>query len=428
MTSRSWKHHFALFLIGSTTVLLAGWYFDQLAWTAFGGLSLYATWHVVHIWRMHAWLKNSVPETPKSVGLWADVFSRIKSMEQRNRKQKKRYRRMIGDFRNVTNAFPDATLIVDKNNRITWFNQAAGMFLELDEIKDMGRPISHILRHPDFESWLKHDKSKSGKLEMPAPGMENTWLEISAVSIQKGRRLIILRDVSEIHNLDQIRKDFVTNVSHELRTPLTVMRGYLEIMHDRPDDELSVPFSRMLTQAIQMQSMLDDLLELSRLQDVVAHGAFEKVDVPSMLRQLQEQAGEISRGQHELQFDIDPGLRLIGNRSDLESAFRNLIVNAMKYTPEGGRISVSWSNSERGPALAVVDTGIGIPQREIPRLTERFYRVSSDRGRQSGGTGLGLAIVKHVLFAHDAQLEIQSDYGVGSRFICTFPPRRIPSD
>jgi len=428
MASRSWKYHFAYFLIGSATVLLAGWYFNRLAWTAFGGLSLYTAWHVIHIWRMHAWLKNSVPETPKSLGLWADLFSRIKSMEQRNRKQKKRYRRMIGDFRNVTNAFPDATLIVDKKNRLTWFNQAAGMFLELNEIKDMGRPISNILSHPDFESWLKQNENKSGRLEMPAPGKENSWLEISAVSIQKGRRLIILRDVSEIHNLNQMRKDFVTNVSHELRTPLTVMRGYLEIMQDRPDDELSVPFSRMLTQAIQMQTMLDDLLELSRLQDVIAADAFEKVDVPSMLCQLQEQAGEISRGQHELHFDIDPDLALIGNRSDLESAFRNLIVNAMKYTPEGGRVSVSWRNSESGPALAVVDTGIGIPKREIPRLTERFYRVSSDRGRKSGGTGLGLAIVKHVMSAHDAQLEIQSDYGVGSRFTCRFPLRRIPSD
>jgi two-component system phosphate regulon sensor histidine kinase PhoR len=251
------------------------------------------------------------------------------------------------------------------------------------------------------------------------------WLEISSVPIHKGRQLIIFRDISEVHHLDRVRKDFVTNVSHELRTPLTVMRGYLEILQDRPEDELTGPFRRMHAQAIQMQAMLDDLLELSRLQSLDEQGEIEPVDVPAILMQIKEQAQEISRGRHELQFQIDKDLHLLGKRSDLESAFRNLVVNALKYTPGGGEISVLWSNGERGPSLAVSDTGIGIPRREIPRLTERFYRVGSDRGRESGGTGLGLAIVKHVLSAHDAQLEIESDVGVGSRFTCIFPPHRI---
>jgi len=352
------------------------------------------------------------------------MFGRIESMEQRNKKQKKRYRRMIDDFRSVTDAFPDATLIIDKSARLTWFNEAAGKFLELNGETDIGRPVTNLVRSHEFEGWLPAGKKDGMKLEMPAPGKENTWLEISAVAIHKGRRLIILRDISEVHNLDRVRKDFVTNVSHELRTPLTVMRGYLEILQDRPEDELTDPFRRMHTQAIQMQSMLDDLLELSRLQAVDAHGELETVNVFAMLMQLKEQAEEISRGKHELRFDLDHDLTLVGNQSDLESAFRNLVVNALKYTPENGSISVAWFNSEQGPTLTVTDTGIGIPQREIPRLTERFYRVGSDRGRESGGTGLGLAIVKHVLSTHQAQLEIKSDFGVGSQFICIFPPQR----
>jgi two-component system phosphate regulon sensor histidine kinase PhoR len=425
MASRGWKNHLTVFLISGSIILLAGWYFGYFAWTALGVLGLYAAWHVVHIWRMAAWLENPTALPPKSIGLWADLFHRIDSMEQRNRKQKKRYRRMIGDFRNVTDAFPDATLIIDKNARLTWFNEAAGKFLKLNGETDIGRPVTNLLHSTDFENWLASRKKNNRKLEMAAPGESNIWLEISAVSIHKSRQLIILRDITDVHDLDRIRKDFVTNVSHELRTPLTVMRGYLEILQDRPEDELTEPFRRMHTQAIQMQSMLDDLLELSRLQAVDTHGEFEPIDVFAMLMQLKVQAEEISRGQHELQFEVDRDLALVGIKPDLESAFRNLIVNALKYTSEGGRISVNWSNSARGPTLTVNDSGIGIPQREIPRLTERFYRVGSDRGRKSGGSGLGLAIVKHVLSAHNAQLEIKSDFGVGSQFICRFPPQRM---
>ncbi|MEE8338628.1 MAG: ATP-binding protein, partial [Xanthomonadales bacterium] len=122
-----------------------------------------------------------------------------------------------------------------------------------------------------------------------------------------------------------------------------------------------------------------------------------------------------------LHFDVDAGLYLSGIASDIESAFRNLIINALDYTPQGGSISVSWSDTPHGPLLAVRDTGTGIPRREIPRLTERFYRVGSDRARQSGGTGLGLSIVKHVLNAHHASLTINSELGEGSEFACAFP-------
>lgn len=402
-------------------MLLTGWYFGQFALTALWSLALYTSWHLFNTLRLYVWLKNPAAEPPKSLGLWADLFNQVCSLEQRNRKQKKRYRRMIRDFRNVTNAFPDATLIIDRNASLSWFNQAAGDLLELKMESDIGRPVGNLLHNPEFRNWISSEIKEAGKLEILAPGKQNTWLEISSISIHKGRRLIIFRDVSDIRNLDQVRKDFVTNVSHELRTPLTVMRGYLEILQDRPEEELKSPLGRMHTQAVQMQSMLDDLLELSHLQDVDTERGLESVDVAAILLQLREQAEDISRGRHELRFEVDPKLGLTGVRSDLESAFRNLIVNALKYTPEGGRISVTWTDSGHGPTLTVTDTGIGIPQREIPRLTERFYRVGSDRGRESGGTGLGLAIVKHVLSAHNAQLEIKSDYGAGSQFTCRFP-------
>jgi two-component system phosphate regulon sensor histidine kinase PhoR len=224
--------------------------------------------------------------------------------------------------------------------------------------------------------------------------------------------------------VEQIRRDFVANISHELRTPLTVLQGYLELLQENESSDVSEAVARMLAQTAQMQMLLEDLLELSRLQSDEIHGEEEAVDIPAMLMQLKEQADELSRGRHELIFDVAPGLWMSGIASDLESAFGNLISNAIKYTPDGGTITVSWQDSEEGPQLAVRDTGIGVPGRDIPRLTERFYRVGSDRARQTGGTGLGLSIVKHVLNAHQATLKIESELGEGSVFTCTFPPER----
>lgn len=225
--------------------------------------------------------------------------------------------------------------------------------------------------------------------------------------------------------MDQIRQDLIANISHELRTPLTVLQGYLELLEEHRSSEVSEAVRRMLTQTSQMQTMLEDLLELSRLQSLDNRSDDEIVNIPAMLAQLKEQAEELSRGKHELVFEIDSGIYLSGVSTDLESAFSNLISNAVKYTPKKGRIEVTWSNGPRGPAFSVHDTGTGIPRRDIPRLTERFYRVGSDRARQTGGSGLGLAIVKHVLNAHQAELTIESELGEGSEFTCTFPADRL---
>ena len=423
LMNRNWRFHSGRLLLAGAAILTVGWTFGHPGKAILAALAAYAIWHFVNICRLYFWIQNSDSEMPASLGLWADIFNRIGSMEQRNRKQKARYQSMIDDFQNVTDAFPDATLIIDENAKLTWFNNAASILLGLRVEEDIGRSLGNLVRNADFSNWLANPDEMNNRLEMPAPEKENSWLDITTVPIREDQRLIIFRDVSEVHNVEQIRKDFVTNISHELRTPLTVMRGYLELMQDRPPDELTDAIDRMHTQAIQMQSMIDDLLDLSRLQSVEAHDEEEYVDIAAMLLQLKEQAEEISRGNHVLLFDVDSGLALHGIKADLESAFRNLIVNALKYTPDGGRVSISWHDSDEGATLRVTDTGIGIPKREIPRLTERFYRVGSDRS-QSGGTGLGLAIVKHVLNGHQAQLVIDSEYGVGSQFTCIFPPQR----
>ncbi len=424
MSVWSWKSCIGRILIVGMAALAAGWIIGYPGWVLLTTFVIYASWHVVQLTRLQIWLQHPERDPPKSYGAWAQIFDQVSALERQRSEQKQQYLSKITEFQTLTDAFPDATLVIGEDNEINAFNSAAGLLLDLKESRDIGRPVTKLLRSPEFAEWLAVHDEVDSRLEMQAQNNYSTWFEISMVSIGEHQRLIILHDISEVHHVEQIRRDFVTNISHELRTPLTVMLGYLELFQDRSASEMTAVIPRMHTQVVPMHSMLDDFLELSRLQGVDTQDQDEIVDVAGILLQLKEQAEEISRGGHNLRFDIDRQLKLSGNTSDLESAFRNLIVNALKYTPDGGVVTVSWFGSDDGPVMSVADTGIGIPSREIPRLTERFYRVGSDRGRKTGGTGLGLAIVKHVLNAHQARLEIESQYGVGSKFSCVFPQQR----
>lgn len=424
MAVRSWKFHAGRLLLLALAILMTGWLAGYPLPVAALGLLAYLVWHMANLWRLVRWLRLPGAEVPESYGIWSDVYDRIATLEKNNQQQKDQYRNMLSDFRQLTDAFPDATLVIDQQRNITWFNQAAGSLLGLRSPQDLGKPVTNLLRGPDFASWLDVQWQLESPLEMPSPRNDNVWLSINAFSFQQDQRLIILRDMTEVHNVEQIRRDFVANISHELRTPLTVLQGYLEMLEDSDSRDVSDAVTRMLAQTAQMQMLLDDLLELSRLQSDEIQGAEEVVDVPAMLTGLKEQAEELSRGRHQLVFDVHSDLWLSGVTPDLESAFGNLISNAIKYTPDGGTVTVRWRDGEPGPQLVVEDSGIGIPRRDIPRLTERFYRVGSDRARRTGGTGLGLSIVKHVLNAHQATLTIESEPGEGSRFTCNFPSER----
>ncbi|MGD8346224.1 MAG: phosphate regulon sensor histidine kinase PhoR [Lysobacterales bacterium] len=425
MPPRSWKIHAAAVaaMIAAALVvgLVSGFPFQVLSAMLF----VYMGWLLFNIWRLHDWLGDSRSEPPDADGIWREMYSAISTLEQRNTFQRQRFEAMISDFRGLAEAFPDAALVIDGADNITWFNSSAQKLLHLKAPGDLGRPLINLIRDPDFANWLAVQPGVKSPLELQSPRSDNQWLNASAVPIRDGQRLIVLRDITEVHIVEQIRRDFVANISHELRTPLTVLQGYLEMLANHSSSEVSMSVQKMLVQTAHMQSMLDDLLELSRLQSDTLDEEEKRVDLPAMLMQLKEQAEEISRGRQELEFNVEHDLWLNGAAADLESAISNLIGNAIKYSEDGGRIIVTWKRSPDGPQLIVADEGIGIPKRDIPRITERFYRVGSDRARQgSGGTGLGLAIVKHVMNAHQATLSIESELGEGSVFTCTFPEER----
>ena len=226
-----------------------------------------------------------------------------------------------------------------------------------------------------------------------------------------------------------MRKDFIANVSHELRTPLTVICGYLETLLDNVED-VNPRWSRALQQMQQqggrMQTLLNDLLLLAKLEATDYPSDNQPVAIDGLLQSIKSDAQQLSgqKNQH-ITLEADPTILLKGSEAELRSAFSNLVFNAVKYTPAEGNIRIRWWGDEQGAHLSVQDSGIGIDNKHLPRLTERFYRVDSSRNSNTGGTGLGLAIVKHVLLRHRARMEISSVPGHGSTFTCHFAPAQV---
>ena len=272
------------------------------------------------------------------------------------------------------------------------------------------------------------DYAQAGAYEtavtVEAPHRDGLMLSLQLVPYGQDQRLLIARDVTELHRLDRVRRDFVANASHELRTPLTVFNGYLEgLLEDATaqEDPLRGPLQAMHEQAARMATLVNQLLTLSRLDEQADPGQFEPVDMPALLRRLQAQAERLADSPLQLELEVDDALWLRGIPSDLHSVAANLINNAVKYTPAEGCVRIVWHRVTQGAELAVSDTGPGIAPEHLPRLTERFYRVDAGRARPTGGTGLGLAIVKHALQRHHSELQIDSTPGQGSRFSAVFP-------
>ncbi len=393
-------------------------------------ISSYLGWHLFQIRRLSVWIEDSSRGIkPFAFGIWNTIPEEIAKIQQRDRKRKKKLGKMLNEYQESTSALPDATVVLDDQHEVEWWNEKAVRLLGFTGKQCLGKHIGELLNDPVFLSFLQAGDFNR-PLQMPAPMDDSIMLEVRIVPYGKGKLLLQARDITRIAQLETIRRDFVANVSHEMRTPLTVIHGYLETMADADDRGLHTwqpVIGQMRQQSSRMQRIVEDLLLLSRLESKDAAVECETVDVAALLAALREEAVGLSGEQrHKIVLDVEPGLMLVGVTSELDSAFSNLVFNAVRYTPAGGEIRMRWWRAKHGPCFSVIDTGIGIDAEHIPRLTERFYRVDVGRSRKSGGTGLGLAIVKHVLLRHDAHLEIESEPGEGSSFTCCFPKSRIP--
>ena len=356
-------------------------------------------------------------------GIHKKIFQRLLLLEKHRKRQRKLLKSTVRELRFITESFPEPAIMLDERSHIVWFNPAAAKTLRLRKPDDHGQPLSNILRYPAFSDWL--DEGLPRPLDINSPADSNIKLNVRLFMLSQRRRLLHFRDVTELRNVEQVRRDFVANVSHELRTPLTVLIGYLETLLDETDPAVRMVSERMREQTSAMRSLIDDLIEISRLQAQFYDRHETTVNIQHLLQTLQQQADDLNNKQHEINFHCAAQHHLLAAAKDLESAFGNLIVNAIRYTPPQGHIEVRWQVTAEAAVFSVSDDGIGIPREDIPRLTERFYRVAKDRSRTSGGSGLGLAIVKHVLNGHDARLEIDSELDQGSSFYCLFPLQRL---
>jgi two-component system phosphate regulon sensor histidine kinase PhoR len=388
---------------------------------ALGGLA----WQLWQLYRLDRWLRGDRDASPPRFGrVWDGIVIHVARLRRRSRKRKRKLSKLLQQFHQATAALPDAAVVLGEDDRMVWCNGAAQHLLGLSPTRDVGRPITHLLRYPGFVAFLAQ-RRPNDSVEFSSPVDDALLLSARIVPYGKKQRLLLATDVSQIRRLEQMRRDFVANVSHELRTPLTVISGYLETLLDSDSPVLETwrqPLCRMQEQSRRMLHIIEDLLLLARLEARKEPLPRTPVNVPALLADIADDALALSGEQgHQIDVTADPALWIHGCEKDLRSAFANLAFNAVRYTPAGGRIAIRWFADDSGAHLTVEDNGEGIAPHHIPRLTERFYRINRDRSRGSGGTGLGLSIVKHVLNHHGGQLRIASELGVGSVFTCDFP-------
>lgn len=426
MVSEYWRWLLLLLLFGGIGFLL-----NNVFLGLFIGTAIYLIRYVNYTRRLSNWLlEKKTEEIPEGSGLWADIFDRIYSLQRRNKKQKVKLAAAITRFQEAASAMPDAMVILDEDSRIEWFNQAAKQLLGLRSPQDIEQNITNLFRNPVFTRYLESDYDEDDQgIDVTSPVNDNLILHAQVVPYGKNKALLVARDVTRVSHLEQVRKNFVANVSHELRTPLTVLVGYLETIlsaHEAEKNEWHAPVEQMHAQAARMQGIVKDLLLLTRLENFSEPIEGEPVDIGNIIEMLLEEARVLGHEKKQsLTADYDSSLKIKGKQEDLQSAFSNLVSNAVRYTPDHGKIHIKWYADDQGAHFSVEDSGMGVAEIDLPRLTERFFRVDEARSRETGGTGLGLAIVKHVLLRHDAKLSIQSQLGKGSRFACDFPPERI---
>ena len=329
----------------------------------------------------------------------------------------------LHDLRRAAGNLPDAIVLLDQDQHVRWFNHAAENLLGLRRPQDRGVVLRDKLHNSELAGWLE-EPSPEPLNDVSAPGQPSRHINVTLLPFGQRQRLLLARDISHMSRLEQIRRDFVANVSHELRTPLTVIHGYLELLDSVDVPHLAPVLGEMRAQSKRMGQIVEDLLTLSRLE-TQDHVNEERVPMAPLLATLRKEAEALSQGRHSITIESTAELDLLGSPKDLHSALSNLVSNAVRYTPTGGRIVVRWERTADGANYSVTDTGYGIPADHLSRLTERFYRVSSSRSRDSGGTGLGLSIVKHVLGLHQARLDIRSTPGQGSTFTCCFGRERL---
>ena len=420
----------ALALVLASGAVFGGLTFGGWPWWLLGASVLLNLRFIVEATRLFDWGARPLLRPRQIDRRWQDLTLGLHTRLRRERQRIRDLLTALRGLRAITRSLPDAAIVINENGEIQTINPAAERMLKLKS-GDVGQSLSALLRHPDFLALLKGQATEDS-VELPSPFIEGQRLEARWLPVSATQSLVVVRDVTQLTKLLTMRQDFIANVSHELRTPLTVVKGYLEALGDgdlEPDMVRTIA-DRLQSPTHRMQALVDDLLLLTRLESSpdISEKDREAIDMRRVLEAVRREVQVLLQNNQELKIDLACDYELYGIESEVHSAVTNLVTNALRYSPDGGVITVTWrcdsaaeNKGIKGAELRVEDQGVGIAPEHISRITERFYRVDLTSARVRGGTGLGLAIVKHVLKRHSGRLEVESELGVGSRFTVHFP-------
>ena len=416
-------------------VALISWVFGEIygpssAWIAVSVclalLLAHQLWHSVRFAKIL--LSPSYGEVPMAMGIWGEIYYRLHKLVKSWRDQVLEVEQQHNRFIQAIQASPNGVIMLNEDDQIEWCNSIAESHFGLSARRDARQRIGHILRKPAFVQYINRQNYRDS-LRLHNMGLfEQYSLDIQIFPYGDKQKLILSQDVSQIEKTDAMRRDFVANVSHELKTPLTVLSGFLETVQefDLDKEDRDRYLAMMQTQAGRMKSLVEDLLTLANLEGNPEPPSSHVIGIDQLLQRLSIDAEGLSQGAHKIKMNKLSDRDLLGDEAEIYSAFSNLVSNAIRYTPDDGKIMITWLNAEDGGVeFCVEDTGPGISEDHLPRLTERFYRVDRSRSRDTGGTGLGLAIVKHVASRHQGELKVTSQLGLGSQFCLHFSKQRV---
>lgn len=416
MTS-SLRREIELLLAWIVLLLILGSLLDQLQLVLILGMFVYIFWTLFNLNRLTRWLSKPSKHTPDTFGVWDEVYYQLYHLYRRQRNARRRLASILNRFKTSTQALPYATIVLNESNEIEWFNPAAQHLFDFHSSMDVGQRIDNLIRQPEFVRYLaKRDFEQPLEFEY-----DQLKVLVNITPYGSGQFLLSARDVTQQNQLDEMRRDFISNASHELRTPLTVISGYVEGLIDTVEDKaIAMPLNKIQQQTQRMESIVSELIDLAKLESSSMVEDPVLINVRELLEDVYNEARELSNGRHTITLNVTQ-VSISGNYAELRMAISNLLTNAIRYTAEGGNIELYSKQDFNASCLCVRDNGPGIDYEHIPRLTERFYRVDEGRSREQGGTGLGLAIVQQVLDRHGGHLRINSRVGRGSEFCCCFP-------
>ncbi len=391
-------------------------------------MSCYLIMHMYWIFRLKKWLKSpSLSNLPHGTGIWQQIFTEHYQVFKKNKNSKKELVSALEQFTQAAEALVDGVVALNENNEIIWSNNKAKIMFNLNIKKDIGQPINYIFRNTKLINYLdKANFDESITINLDA-NLKKV-IEVKILLFGEKQKILIAKDISQGIKIEANRKEFISNVSHELKTPLTVISGFIETLEDMAEfknkDHKKI-FKTMSSQAYRMTKLVDDLLLLSNVESNLFQNRSEKLQIKIIINKIKKSISSIDAKKHKIKYLINENLNIYGSKREIESAFSNLITNAIRYTQNNGSISISWGLINGLPIFEVKDNGCGIEQKHIDRITERFYRVDPDRSRDTGGTGLGLSIVKNIIKQHNGELKITSDIGKGSSFKLIFDKESI---